>query len=113
MMYAIINILLSSIAVFVTAHILRGVHVENFGTAVVVAVVLGIINAFIRPLVFLLTLPINILTLGLFTFVIIALLVMLVSMIVPGFHVDGFWWALAFGVVLAIINAFLNSLNPV
>lgn len=110
MSYALITILLSTVAVFVTAHILPGVKIEGWGTALVVAIVLAIVNAFIRPLIFILTLPINILTLGLFTFVIIALMVMLVSAIVPGFHVNGFWWAMAFGLVLAIINGFLNSL---
>lgn len=109
-MQVLLTIILSTIAVFVTAHILPGVKVAGWGTALVVAVVLGIVNAFIRPLIFILTLPINILTLGLFTFVIISLLVLLVSAIVPGFQVDGFWWALAFALVLAIINGFLNSL---
>lgn len=111
MNYAILTILLSTIAVFVTAHILPGVRIEGWGTALVVAVVLAIVNAFIRPLLLLLTLPLNILTLGLFTFVIIGGLVLLVSAIVPGFHVDGFWWALAFALVLAIINGFLTSLT--
>ena len=109
-MKPIISLFLSTIAVFVTAHILPGVHIQSFLTALIVAVVLGIINAFIAPLLFLLTLPINILTLGLFTFVIIGGLVLLVSAIVPGFHVDGFFWALAFGIVLAIINAFVQAL---
>lgn len=111
MNYTILSILLSTIAVFVTAHILPGVRVEGWGTALVVAIVLGIINAFIRPLLLILTLPLNILTLGLFTFVIIGGLVLLVSAIVPGFHVNGFWWALAFALVLAIINGFLSSLT--
>ena len=111
-MHAIITILLSSIAVFVTANILPGIKIEGFGTAVIVAIVLGVINAFIRPILLILTLPINILTLGLFTFVIIGGLVLLVSAIVPGFQVNGFWWAVAFGIVCAIINAFLNALNP-
>jgi len=109
-MNALITILLSSIAVFVTAHILPGVKVSGFGTAVIVAVVMGIINAFIRPILLLLTLPINVLTLGLFTFVIIGLMVMLVSAIVPGFHVDSFVWAMLFGIVCAVINSFLNAL---
>lgn len=109
-MNALITILLSTIAVFVTAHILPGIHVSGIGTALVVAVVLSIVNAFIRPLLLILTLPINILTLGLFTFVIIGGLVLLVSAIVPGFHVDGFWWAVAFAIVLAIINGFLNTI---
>lgn len=110
MVYAILTVLLSTIAVFVTAHILPGIRVDGWGTALVVAVVLAVVNAFIRPLLLILTLPLNVLTLGLFTFVIIAGLVLLVSAIVPGFHVDGFWWALAFALVLAIINGFLSSL---
>lgn len=104
----LMSLLLGTIAVFVSAYILPGVKVEGWTTALVLAIVLGVINAFIRPVLLLLTLPINILTLGLFTFVIIALCVLLASYIVPGFHVDGFWWAMAFGVVLAIINSFIN-----
>lgn len=110
MAYGLLVLVLSTIAVFVTANILPGTRVDGWGTALIVAVVLAIVNAFIRPLLLLLTLPINILTLGLFTFVIIACMVMLVSAIVPGFHVDGFWWAMAFGIVLALINGFLTSL---
>ncbi len=110
MQQVLLTLILSTIAVFVAANILPGVHLAGFGTALIVAVVLAIINTLIRPLIFLLTLPINILTLGLFTFVIIGGLVLLVSAIVPGFQVDGFWWALAFALVLAIINGFLNSL---
>jgi len=106
----LLTIIVSTIAVFITGQILPGVHIEGVGTAFIVAIVLGVINAFIRPLIFILTLPINILTLGLFTFVIIGGLVLLVSSIVPGFHVNGFWWALAFALVLAMINSFLNSL---
>lgn len=104
----LLNLIVSTIAVFVTAYILPGVKLEGWTSALVLAIVLGIINAFIRPILLILTLPINILTLGLFTFVIIALCVMLASLIVPGFHIDGFWWALAFGVVLAIINSLIN-----
>lgn len=108
---AILNIVLSTIAVFATAHILPGTRVDGWGTALVVAVVLAIVNALLRPLLLILTLPLNVLTLGLFTFVIIGGLVMLVSAIVPGFHVEGFWWAIAFALVLAIINGFLTSLR--
>lgn len=110
MLDILISLLVSAIAVFATAHILPGIHLDNFGTAVVVAVVLGIVNKFIQPLVFLLTLPINILTLGLFTFVIIGGMVLLISAIVPGFTVDSFWWALGFALVFAIINGFLRAL---
>lgn len=103
-MEILISILISAIAVFVAGQILPGVHIESFGIAIVVAVVMGLINAIIRPILFILTLPINILTLGLFTLVIIALCVLLATMIVPGFKVDGFWWAMAFGLTLAVVN---------
>lgn len=110
-MHAILSLLLSTIAVFVASYILPGVHVESFLTALVVAVVVAIINSLILPLLLLITLPINILTLGLLTFVIIGFLMLGVSAIVPGFHIDGFWWALAFALVLAIINSFLHALD--
>lgn len=110
-MQAILSLVLSTIAVMITAYILPGVHVNSFLTALVVAVVLGIVNAFILPLLLLITLPINILTLGLFTFVIIGLMVKLVSAIVPGFQVDNFWWAMAFALVLFLINSFLSALK--
>lgn len=110
-MNTLITLLMSSVAVFVTSQILPGVHLASFLTAVVVAVVLGFINTFIRPIIFLLTLPINILTLGLFTLVIIGGLIMLVSYIVPGFVIDNFWWALAFALILAIVNSFLDSFD--
>lgn len=111
MLSVLLAIILSSIAVFVAAHILPGVHVDTFGTALVVAIVLGFINAFIRPILLILTLPINILTLGLFTLVVMAFCVILTTYIVPGFKVDGFWWALAFAVILAILNSFLSAFN--
>lgn len=111
-MEALISVILSSVAVFVTGYILPGVHIKDFWTALVVAVVLGFVNAFIRPILLILTLPISILTLGLFSLVIIAAMVLLVSAIVPGFHVDGFWWALVFAIVLAFINAFVHAFAP-
>lgn len=108
----LVTLLLSSIAVYVTAQILPGVKLEGFGTAVVVAVVLGLINAFIRPLALIITLPINILTLGLFTLVIMGFCAWLVSQVVPGFTFANFWWAIGFALVLAIINAFLTTFVP-
>ena len=110
-MEILVSLLLSSIAVFVAANILPGVHIDGLGTALIVAVVLGIINAFIRPLLLLLTLPISILTLGLFSLVIVAFCVKLVTWIVPGFYVDGFFYALVFAAGLALINAFIASIG--
>lgn len=109
-MNLIVKILVNGIAVFVTAYVLPGIHVESFITAVVVGIVLGIINAFIKPILVILTLPITIVTLGLFYFVLNALLILLVGQIVPGFSVASFWWALLFSLVISIVSWFLNSL---
>ncbi len=108
-MYVLVSLLLSTLAVLVAAYILPGVHISSFFTALVVAVVLGIVNAIILPFLLLITLPINILTLGLFTLVIIGFLVMGVAAIVPGFTVDNFWWALLFAIVLFIVNRVIYS----
>lgn len=109
-MAILINWLLSALAIVVAAYVLPGVHVADFLTALVLAIVLGIINAILKPLLILLTLPITILTLGLFTLVINALLIMLATLIVPGFTVDTFLWALLFSIVLSLVNAVLQSL---
>lgn len=104
----LIRLVISTLAVFVAAYILPGIKLESgFTTALIVAVVLGLVNTFIRPILLILTIPLNILTLGLFTFVIMALMVLLVSAIVPGFTVDGFWWAMAFALVFSLINAII------
>lgn len=100
-----------AIAVMIAAYILPGVTVSGFLTALIVALVLGLINAVIKPILLILTLPINILTLGLFTFVINAAIILLVSAIVPGFRVDGFWWALLFSIVLSIILYILHRID--
>lgn len=97
--------LVSAVLIFVLANVLPGIAVTSFVTAFVVAVVLGLVNAVIRPILLILTLPINILTLGLFTFVINALLVLLVASLVPGFVVASFWWAMLFSIILSIANA--------
>ena len=110
-MSILINWLVSAFAILVTAYLLPGVHVLSFTSALVTAVVLGVINAFIKPILLILTLPINILTLGLFTFVINALVIILTANLVPGFKVDGFLWALIFSIVLSLINSFLHRLG--
>lgn len=91
------------LSIGVGAYIVPGVTI-TFTGAIIAAVVLGALNLFIRPILTILTLPINILTLGLFSLVVNALLVMLTALLVPGFSVDGFWTALFFALVLAVIN---------
>lgn len=104
----ILKWLLNGLAIVITAYLLPGVRLSGFGAALIAALVLGLINTFLKPLLILLTLPLNILTLGLLTFVINALLIMLTSAIVSGFSVDGFWWALLFSLVLSIVSYLLN-----
>lgn len=96
--------LISAVVIIIATMILPGVHVANFTTALLAALVLGVINAVLKPILVILTLPINIVTLGLFTFVINALLILLAAHIVPGFTVNGFWWALLFSLVLSILR---------
>lgn len=102
--------LLSALAISVTAYVLKGVHIHDFYAALAAAFILGIINVTIKPLLVLLTLPVTILTLGLFTFVINAFMIMLSASIVPGFSVDSFGWALIFSIVLTVINYFLYQI---
>lgn len=109
-MNLLVKLLLNSLSVLIAAYILPGVKVDGYFTALVVAVILGIVNTVVKPILLLVTLPINILTLGLFTFVINALLILLVGSIVPGFTVAGFWVALLFSLVLSLINSFLQTL---
>jgi len=104
-MSLVINWVISGLAVMITAYLLPGVKLSGgIKAALLTALVLGLINAFIKPVLSLLTLPLTILTLGLFSLVINALLIMLVTKIVPGFQVQGFLWAVAFSVVLALVN---------
>ena len=107
-MKTIIHWIVSTLAILVTAYILPGVHVNGLVAALILAVVLGAINAILRPLLIILTLPISIMTLGLFVLIINALLVLLASYIVPGFAVASFWSAFLFGIVLTIVSSILH-----
>ncbi|MEN9407310.1 MAG: hypothetical protein RLZZ455_526 [Candidatus Parcubacteria bacterium] len=109
-MQILIKVLVNGLAVFATAYILPGVHVQSFLTAIIVGIVLGILNTFLKPILVILTLPITVVTLGLFYFVLNALLILLVSEVVPGFTVVSFWWALLFSLVISIVSWFLSSL---
>ena len=110
-MKLVINLLINGFAVFVADYFLSGVKVDSFLTAVLVSIGLGIVNTFIKPIVLLMTLPFNIVTLGLFTFVINGLMVILVSTFIPGFVVENFGWAMLFSVVLWVVNFVFNSLT--
>lgn len=110
-MKLILNLIVNGFAVFIAAYLLPGVHIAGFLEAIIVSIGLGIVNTFIRPIVLLMTLPINVVTLGLFTFIINGLLVLLVSAFIPGFSVDNFGWAMLFSIVLWAVNFILHSLT--
>jgi putative membrane protein len=105
----IINWFLYALAIVLTAWILPGVRLDGFFAALVTAAILGLVNGILRPVLFIFTLPITILTLGLFTFVLNALMVLLTAAIVPGFTVTGFWWAVLFSLVLSVFVYFLGE----
>jgi putative membrane protein len=108
----VINWIVMTLAVFIGAQILPGIEVNGFFTAFLVAVVWGMVNIFLKPILIILTLPINIFTLGIFTLVINAGLVLLTEKIVgSGFVVDGFWWALAFSLVVSITQSVLHQVG--
>ncbi|MEI6296979.1 MAG: phage holin family protein [bacterium] len=107
----ITELVIKSVAVFITSYILsRGIKMSGFLVAVVVAIILGALNVLVKPLLLLLTLPVNILSLGLFTFVVNAIIVEITAFIVPGFSVSNFVWAILFSVVLSTVNVILNVL---
>jgi putative membrane protein len=109
-MQFILNLLLSGLAVFVSGRLLPGVVIDSFGTSLVVALILSLVNAIIKPVLVILTLPINIMTLGLFSLVINAVMILLVDGMVAGFSVEGFWTALLFSLVLSVISTVLYAL---
>ncbi len=103
----IVHFFVSVVAILIAGYIVPNTDVTLLG-AVILAVVLGVLNLFVKPVIAILTLPITILTLGLFSLVINALLVLLAAAIVPDFSVGGFWGALFFSIVLSLINAFFH-----
>ena len=100
--------LLSGLAIIIASYLLPGVHVSTFVTALVLAVVLAVINLFLKPLLLLLTLPLTIITFGFFALIVNTALIMLADVIVPGFAVEGFWWAFLFGLVLMLVQGVLS-----
>lgn len=103
----LLRLLLSALAVLLLANILPGVTVDSYGIAVLVAVVLSLLNLIVKPLLIILTLPVTLITLGLFLLVINAVIILLASKLVTGFWVDGFWTALLFSLLLSLLQAVL------
>jgi putative membrane protein len=105
------RVLVSTLAVLVSAQVVPGVKVDAISTALVVAVVMGVLNTLVKPILVILTLPITILSLGLFLLVINVLIVYLTSNLVSGFEVESFLSALVFSLVMSLVGAFLHKLS--
>lgn len=106
----LVGLLVRTIAIAITAYLVPGVVITDWVAAVVAVVVLGILNTVVRPLLLILTIPVNIMTLGLFTLVINTAMILLATQIVPGFKVDSFLTAFIFSLVLSLVSWFLESL---
>ncbi len=100
----IMSLLLNALGIFLIAYFLKGVKIESFLTALGVAIVLGLVNTFVKPILVFLTFPITMLTFGLFLLVINALMLMLVDALIEGMEIKGFGWALLFSFLLSILN---------
>lgn len=100
--------LVLTVAIILASYLLEGIYLSGFSSAFFAAALLGILNALFRPVILILTLPINILTLGLFTFVINALMLKMVSGVIPGFEVHGFWTAVFGALIISVVSGLLN-----
>lgn len=105
----IIRLLVTAIVAFFLTKILSGVHFDSFGSALVFALVLGVLNLIVTPILKILGLPLTILTLGLFSLVINALVVLLAANFVSGMSIDGFGWAFIFSIALSLITSLVSS----
>lgn len=105
------KIFLSTFAVLISAWLLPGVRVEDFLSAFLVAISLAILNAIVKPILIILTIPVTIISLGLFLLVINAFIIYLADSMVTGFEVDGFWWAIFFSIVLSLVTSILSGFD--
>lgn len=104
------KLLINTIAALIAAYLLSGVHIDSVTTALIVAIVLALLNTFIKPVLLFLTIPITVITLGLFLLVINILIIKWTDSLVDGFTVDNWLWALLFGLVVSIVSSILESL---
>lgn len=103
-------IVTAAVAFVLSKYFLDGVQIASFGTAIIFAIVLALLNLFVKPILSILGLPLTIITFGLFSFVINALIILLAGYFVDGMNVDGFWWALIFSIALSVVTSLLNSM---
>ncbi|MBO4807066.1 MAG: phage holin family protein [Paludibacteraceae bacterium] len=106
----ILKIFISSLAVYLTGWILPGIGIDNYLTAIILSIILGLLNTFVKPIMVFLSAPITLLTLGLFIFIIDAIIIEMASSLLDGFVVNGFGWAMLFSIVLSITTSLLGKI---
>lgn len=109
MLTFLVRLIVNGVAIIAAAYFVPGVHVSGYETALIAGVILGFVNAIVRPVLFLLTLPVTLLTLGLFLFVLNAACLALTAALVPGFRTDSFWSALLGAIVVSLVSWVLNG----
>jgi putative membrane protein len=109
-MHLLISLLLNALALIITSYIVPGFDINNFTTAILAAIVLAVINTFIKPILLFLTFPITLITLGLFIFVINAVVLYLAALVVPGIVIEGFLPAILAAIVLSVVSTILSML---
>lgn len=109
-MKLLLKLLSTAAAAYGLAWLLSGVTLSNFGSAIIFALVLGLLNVLLRPILVILTIPITVFTLGLFLIVINALMILLAAKLLDGFAVANFWWAVLYSILLSIFSSFLYSI---
>lgn len=107
----LIRLLISAVAVIVTSYLLPGVMLKGLLPAIGVAAVLALMNAFVKPALILITVPITVFTMGLFLLVINALIILFTDALIRGFEVENFWWALLFSLILSLVSSILGTLT--
>lgn len=106
----LVKLIVSSLAVFGASYLLSGVHIDKFTDALIVAVILAFLNAFLKPILLILTFPLTVFTLGLFLFVLNTLIIMIADWMLDAIHIDSFWWALLFSLILSVFTSLLEGL---
>lgn len=109
-MKLILRLLLNALAVVILSYVLPGVGVDSITTAIIVALVLSILNFVVKPILVILTLPITILTLGLFLLIINAIIILIAANFISGFYVSSIWWAIIFSLLLSFLQSILHSI---
>ncbi len=111
-METLIHLFIMAVIVMITAAILPGATVRNFWTSLIVAIIIGLLNSFLMPILIFITIPITVVTFGMFLLVLNAFVIWLAAAIVKGFYVENFWWALAFAAIISIFHAVFGISGP-